>query len=1428
MAERSLILPFRGTDLNGLTNRYTICEYNLGLWDGTSTLKDMKGGGGENWCAYANDMSNAWWNKANSTHNGFTVAPDGSRTASIMNEAAANLEHSIARNFGANLLAGNYTFSVYAKAAGRNWLRLEFWKSGTDRSAWFNLSTGAVGTLMNCKAQCTPVGDGWYRCSISGDLSDPTGTWYIFYTAALANEGSAYQGTSIDALYLWGAQFERNDGYNLAASKLLVTGANAGVRQDLAKGGGLTLEASPFVTPLGRQLYSARAHANADFFSKAHDPIFDFGLLDHTIVCVAKQNVILNHNEIYHYVSSSSGWALNMRDNNSVWMVYQDASLVYAMSQPNATAPNTWAIIHATKKNGIATVYVNGIPGVPVDCSGKGVPGSANFGLLSSTVSDGNNMLYARIDSGFAMEGEAIRNEYAQIAGTAGILPNNKKIAYSFGRALAAYKASPDGATNLVPSGVPRVGSGGKWKNLATRSQEFGNAVWTKAGMTVSSDTYVAPDGTTTADTFHEDASNSNHEADQSYFPLRLGQMVTFSCYIKPINRSWVRLRTAKLGIAGYSAFFNVSTGAVGAVDNALASITAAGNGWYRCVLAGAARADGNHTLSIILASAYDTDLAQGLNQDSLIVWGAQFEEGDLSSHAPTAAKTVRSSVCDGDFNGLLIESARTNLINYSQNFTGSGWGLTRASVPSTSVVLPDGSTGTVNTLRDLADAGDPTGHYIQMSNSGALTLVNSTYYTYSVYMKAVNRTWAQMWIHDGTSAYAAYVNTATGAIGGIVGANASAKAEACGNGWFRFMMTILTTNTAGIIAIFCASADGNNTISGAGTDAYYLFGAQVEQGSHATSYIPTTSAAVARPKDQMTILPYKLNKMLQGQIGASPKLVCGFDQDASGSTMYSTTNYLYASTNFANASYWSPIASSIETDKLTAPDGTVSADFLKEDGASAIHCVYHTTVTVSNATAYCFSVYLKPVSRSWAQVNIGDIGGCSVYFDLLNKRVGSNTGAAFGGAGIEDAGNGWCRCWVWGTTTTTTATPTIVTAASDGGATYQGLNNSSIAMWGAQFEKGNKPTFFGFTGNAFTLGRYTLTKVGQPQPRYTEQEGFFHELNGTTDYWEIINGSGGSDFNFTGSFSIVGSITPLRIPVGSEEFHLVNKTNGGSDGYTVYLHEDDLHFFVCDGTGTTSIAIYGCAVAGHPLRFQATFEDMGGATNNKMRLYVNGFTAATSDVARKPAASTVDFGIGAYATGSGRFCGRMHELEVYNAYVATQAEHNAAYAAWKVDGILPTVISISSLKKKLRVTFDLKAGYTGSVAEVGGNPLIWLDIRGFVGTAGAYVNHLQALIMPNGLIDFSLYDSVGSVTEAYTGTGQIVETWRTYSFLIDLYNKANTAMTIDGSSSGITYTGNSGNGIFNLKDTMITIGDPEYNNSLDGSIRNVQLSAEE
>lgn len=201
----------------------------------------------------------------------------------------------------------------------------------------------------------------------------------------------------------------------------------------------------------------------------------------------------------------------------------------------------------------------------------------------------------------------------------------------------------------------------------------------------------------------------------------------------------------------------------------------------------------------------------------------------------------------DGVFEtpGLLLESARTNIILFSQAFDDAGWSKTGLDAVSANTdVAPDGAR-TAETLGADGSTGD---HYASR-NTGVAGVVATTY-TMTAYAEASVGSW--LWCGEGGGAnwHRAWFNLATGTVGTTQ--NATAVITALPDGWYRCEVRFTRSDTPNLwVYVGLATVDGSTTFTDS-TIQHAVWGLQLETGAYATSYVATTSAVVARAADQL------------------------------------------------------------------------------------------------------------------------------------------------------------------------------------------------------------------------------------------------------------------------------------------------------------------------------------------------------------------------------------------------------------------------------------------------------------------------------------------------------------------------------------------------------------------------------------------------
>ncbi len=207
-----------------------------------------------------------------------------------------------------------------------------------------------------------------------------------------------------------------------------------------------------------------------------------------------------------------------------------------------------------------------------------------------------------------------------------------------------------------------------------------------------------------------------------------------------------------------------------------------------------------------------------------------------------------------GEMMGWLLEESSSNACLQSEVF-GTTWITTNAvqdnlaSVTANSVKSPDGTvTG------DTIAAGSSATGIVAVRQQG-FTFTNGTHYTVSVFAKKKDLNFLEISNKDDGAAgmtCSQVFNLSTGATGASGGTVFASGMRAFPNGWYRCEVTFAATaNSNGEVFIKTRSDNAVSTTfaatSGQGT---YIWGAQVEAKKYATSYIPTTTAAVTRAAD--------------------------------------------------------------------------------------------------------------------------------------------------------------------------------------------------------------------------------------------------------------------------------------------------------------------------------------------------------------------------------------------------------------------------------------------------------------------------------------------------------------------------------------------------------------------------------------------------
>lgn len=367
-------------------------------------------------------------------------------------------------------------------------------------------------------------------------------------------------------------------------------------------------------------------------------------------------------------------------------------------------------------------------------------------------------------------------------------------------------------------------------------------------------------------------------------------------------------------------------------------------------------------------AGAVDTSVLRGVGSPTFVratTATTILSNGLIASVGSGVARSCYSPA--GVYLGYLAEQASTNLALQSEDFATT-WTVSQAAVVTNQTTAPDGN-NTADKLNELATTNT---HFTKQAFTKAASAIT---YTASIYAKQAERSWIWCSVDDGVNGTAKWFNIGNGTVDGgttTFGTGFTSVTTTifpAANGFYRCVIMFTTTASATLNVNWAISTGaGIQSYLGVVSTGLYVWGAQLEQNAFVTSYIPTTTGAVARNAD---VLTYPVAGNIDGSNGTCYLEVAG--------TAVRRNDRLLD----AGASNTPELYIQATADKLSIFDGT----------------------TESADSTFLASASIQKVASVWGGgrmgTAIGGIVGAGVSFDG-SMNLGTSISLGVGGSGLH------------------------------------------------------------------------------------------------------------------------------------------------------------------------------------------------------------------------------------------------------------------------------------------------------------------------------------------------------------------------------------------------------------------------------------------
>lgn len=215
-------------------------------------------------------------------------------------------------------------------------------------------------------------------------------------------------------------------------------------------------------------------------------------------------------------------------------------------------------------------------------------------------------------------------------------------------------------------------------------------------------------------------------------------------------------------------------------------------------------------------------------------------DEDGIIQTAPINVPRIDFS--DNGTGALLLEPQSTNLITFSEDFTDASWLKGNTTVTADATASP---TGIVHASKIFSNSTLST-HVIQSELLGGVGT-----FTLSIFAKASELKYIELVSNNPASGqFFDLENGVKLASSGT--APISSSITSFGNGWYKCSITQVLTSTTRL-NVFLSEDGITRTYQGDGTSGIYIWGAQLEEQSYATSYIPTNGANATRVAETLS-----------------------------------------------------------------------------------------------------------------------------------------------------------------------------------------------------------------------------------------------------------------------------------------------------------------------------------------------------------------------------------------------------------------------------------------------------------------------------------------------------------------------------------------------------------------------------------------------